>query len=97
MKDLRKEYLRKDEEKLMKAIHENHKDALIDYHINRELEEIAKKENARKEKRTNRLMVLVLVIALITVGYLGIRYNEKQIKECIAGGNDETFCRYAGE
>ena len=45
MKDLRNEYLRKDEEKLMKAIHENHKDALMDYQINSQLKEIARKES----------------------------------------------------
>lgn len=97
MKDLRNEYLRKDEEKLMNAIHENHKDALMDYQINSQLKAIARKESERKEKRTKRLMAIVLVIATIGIIFLGAKYNEKQVKNCMEAGHDETFCRYDGE
>ena len=97
MKDLRNEYLKNDEEKLMSAIHTNNKKARMEYRINRELERISKKENERKEQRTKRLITIAIIAATILVVVLGIKYNEKQINNCMEAGNNETFCRFAGE
>lgn len=97
MKDLRNEYLKNDEEKLMSAIHTNNKKARMEYRINRELERISKKENSRKEQRTKRLITISLIAATILVIFLGFKYNERQVSQCMEAGNSETFCRLAGE
>ena len=101
MKDLRKDYLKKDEEKLMNAIHENYRNTRMENNMNRQLEEISKKESEiskkAKEKRTNLITKLALVVALIIIVFLGIKYNEKEVKSCMESGNSETFCRFAGE
>lgn len=101
MKDLKKEYLRKDEEKLMNAIHENYKNSRMENNMNKQLEEISKKESEiskkAKEKRTNLITKLALVVALIIIVFLGIKYNEKEVKSCMESGNSEMFCRFAGE
>ena len=40
---------------------------------------------------------LGLVIIVLAIIALGIAHNEYEIKNCMADGYSENFCRYAGE
>lgn len=94
MKELREERIKKEEEKLMTAIHEQYKKAHLDYELDRELKMYEKKE---KKSKANLVQNIALVIAIITIIILGMKYNEKEINNCMESGSSETFCRYAGE
>lgn len=94
MKELREEKLRKDEEKLMNAIHNQYRNARLDYSLNKGIKEISKMESLKK---TNKIKTIALIIAIVTLIVLGIKYNEIEISNCMESGKSETFCRYAGE
>jgi predicted nucleic acid-binding Zn ribbon protein len=85
----------------MNAIHENYRNTRMENNMNRQLEEISNKENEiskkAKEKRTNLLMMIALILIVFAVFFLGTKYNEEQIKDCMESGSSETFCRFAGE
>lgn len=94
MKELREERIKKEEDKLLNAIHEQYKKAHLDYVLDKGIKEISKKE---KKSKANLIKNVVLAIAVITIIVLGMKYNEKEISNCMESGNSETFCRYAGE
>ena len=94
MKELREEKIKKDEEKLMNAIHEQYRNARLEYSLNKGINEISKIESLKK---VSKIKTIALVIAIVTLIVLGIKYNEKEISNCMESGKSETFCRYAGE
>ncbi len=89
--------LKNDEEKLMNAIHNNCKIAKLERENKQKMLKFAKKENQRKEKRTNFVIKLALAVILLGIVFIGVSYNEKQVKDCIDSGRSEMFCRLAGE
>ena len=104
MKKLIEERNKKDEAKLMNAIHENYKKARMEMKMEEQLEEVAKNENQlskienlKKEKRANLILKFALVITVVSLIVLGIKFNEKEIANCMETGHSENFCRYAGE
>ena len=98
MKELREERIKKDEEKLLNAIHEQHKKAHLDYVLDKRIAQFSKKESLfSKFANWNAIKNIALIIAIVTIIVLGMKYNEKEISNCMESGNSETFCRYAGE
>ena len=89
--------IKEDEEILMNAIHENYENLRMNRNMDKQLREIKKREKEKKEKRTILFTKIALVVALIIVVFLGVKYNEKEIKNCMEAGYNEEFCRYAGE
>lgn len=73
----------KDEEKLMKAIHENHKKVQKEHKL-----EKAKKETERKEK----LIVIILIIIAVLAMILNWRMTDKAIAECTEEGYTKGYC-----
>lgn len=73
----------KDEEKLLKAIHENHKKVQMEHRV-----EKAKKENERKEK----LIAIIIVIITLLVLILNWKMTDKAIAECTEEGYTEGYC-----
>lgn len=101
MKELREERIKKDEEKLLNAIHEQYKKAHLDYVLDERMEQFSKKENQFSKfaslKKINFIKNIALILAIISILILGAKYNEKEISKCMESGNSETFCRFAGE
>lgn len=97
MKELREERIKKEEEKVLNKIHEQNKKAYMNLQMEKQLQEIVQKENQRKENRKNIFLKVVLAVAVIAIITLGYMYNEKEVSRCMEAGNNETFCRYAGE
>lgn len=101
IKELIKEQERKEEQKVLNKIHEQNKREYMNIQMSRQLEEIAKKESQFSKLESQRkktiLLKVLLGIAIITIIFLGFKYNEKQVSNCMKEGNSETFCRYAGE
>ena len=73
----------KDEEKLMRAIHENHKKVQMEHKV-----EKAKKETERKEK----LIVIILIIIAVLAMILNWRMTDKAIAECTEEGYTKGYC-----
>lgn len=97
MDDLIIKRYREDEEKLMNAIHRNCKLTQIENNEKVQLEEIAKKESIRKDKKRARIETFCLLLIFISLLIIfGIQRN-KEIKDCMKRGHSETFCKYAGE
>ena len=71
----------KESKEMLEIIHKNHK----------------KEQKRRKEKKQRRIEIILLSllgIAILTALHI---YTEKQVKNCMADGYSENFCRYAGE
>lgn len=75
----------KDEEKLLNAIHENHK-RVYERTIKNQVKE-SKKKN-RKEK----LISIILVLIFITLMILNWKITDKAVIECVRDGNTENYC-----
>lgn len=73
----------KDEEKLLNAIHENHKKVQMEHRV-----EKAKKENERKEK----LIAIIIVIITLLVLILNWKMTDKAIAECTQEGYTKGYC-----
>ena len=97
MKELREERIKKEEEKLLNKIHEQNKIAYINLQMEKQLQEIERQEKEKKQNKKNTLLKVVLAVVVIGIIALGYMYNEKEVSRCMEAGNNETFCRYAGE
>lgn len=73
----------KDEEKLMKAIHENHKKVQMEHRV-----EKAKEESKRKEKLIAIILIIIVVVAMI----LNWKMTDKAIAECTQEGFTKGYC-----
>ena len=65
MKELIRERERKDEEKLMNAIHNNYRKARMDMLMDEQLEQIEENEREQYFKKWNKILFVTLVIGLI--------------------------------
>lgn len=75
----------KDEEKLLNAIHENHKRAYE--------RTIAKQEKENKKKhRKEKLISIILVIIFIALTILNWKITDKAVIECVEDGYTENYC-----
>ncbi len=75
----------KDEEKLLNAIHENHKRAYE--------RTIAKQEKENKKKhRKEKLISIILVIIFIALTILNWKITDKAVIECVKDGYTENYC-----
>lgn len=83
-------YKMNETKKMMDIIHQNCKKKQLE----RKLSKMENEKNLKKREYKSIAILLILAIAVIT---LGILYNEKQIKNCMELGGSENFCRYAGE
>ena len=86
----RKEY--EDEQKLMNKIHANYRAANDEYKMNKQLKQIAAQEKKKKEKRTNKLCALGLVVLLIGSIFVLNLVNQDFINDCVESGNSQYFC-----
>lgn len=73
----------KDEEKLLKAIHENHKKVQIEKKI-----EKINENKQRKEK----LIAIVLIIIVVGTMILNWKMTDKAINQCINEGFNKGYC-----
>lgn len=73
----------KDEEKLLKAIHENHKKVQREKQI-----EKANENKQRKEKLIALILVIITLLALI----LNWKMTDKAIVECTQEGYTKGYC-----
>ena len=73
----------KDEEKLLKAIHENHKKVQREKQI-----EKANKNKQRKEKLIAIVLIIITLLALI----LNWKMTDKAIAECTQEGYTKGYC-----
>lgn len=73
----------KDEEKLLNAIHENHKKVQMEHKVRK-----AKKENERKEKLIAIILIIITLLALI----LNWKMTDKAIAECTEEGYTKGYC-----
>ena len=97
IKELIKESELKEEQKVLNKIHEKNKLARMNLQMERQLQDIKNRKQQKKEQKKSILLKAALGLAIITIIILGFKYNEKQIDNCMEAGNNETFCRYAGE
>lgn len=101
IKELIKENEKKEEQKILNKIHEQHEREYMNLQMSRQLEEIAKKESQfsklENQRKKTILLKVLLGVAIITILILGFKYNEKQVNNCMEAGHDEIFCRLAGE
>lgn len=73
----------KDEEKLLKAIHENHKKVQKEKQI-----EKANENKQRKEKLIAIILIIIVVVAMI----LNWKMTDKAIAECTQEGFTKGYC-----
>lgn len=73
----------KEEEKLLKAIHENHKKVQIEKKIEKNKENIK-----RKEKLIAVILIIITIVALI----LNWKMTDKAIAECTEEGYSKGYC-----
>lgn len=75
----------KDEEKLLNAIHENHKRAYENT--------IAKKVKKEKKNRRKELLIsIIIVVTALAIIFINGNITDKAIKECMQDGYNEGYC-----
>lgn len=87
------------ENKVLEAIHNNHRIANMNYKMDKQLEEIATREKARKqakkEKRQHRLFAVGL-IGLVAISVFALNnLNKNFMEDCLAAGNSQYTCERA--
>lgn len=73
----------KDEEKLLKAIHENHKKVQMEHKVRK-----ANENKQRKEKLIAIVLIIITLLALI----LNWKMTDKAIAECTEEGYTKGYC-----
>ena len=99
IKEFRNKKEQQEENKIFEAIHNNYKVANMNYKMDKQLKEIATREQARKqakkEKRQHRLFVVGL-IGLLAVSVFALNNLSKNfMKDCLAAGNSQYTCERA--
>lgn len=99
IKSLRNKKEKLEESKVLEAIHNNHRIANMNYQMDKQLNEIAMKEQtrkqAKKEKRKERLFVIGLIGLLVGSIFVLKVSSENFMKDCLAAGNSQYTCERA--
>lgn len=99
IKSLRNKKEKEQENKVLEAIHNNHRIANMNYKMDKQLNDIAMKEQARKqakkEKRKKRLFVVGLIGLLVGSIFVLKTSSESFMEDCLAAGNSQYTCERA--
>ena len=96
IEELKKEVEKKEEAKLLNKIHENYRNARLEREMDEQLKQFSKKES-QFSKYESVFKKVAIALLIITILFLGYKYNESQVKSCMDSGKSEMFCRYEGE
>lgn len=99
IKEFRNRKEQQEENKILEAIHNNHKVANMNYKMDKQLNDLATREQARKqakkEKRQHKLFVVGLIGLFVLSVFALNKLNNDFMEDCLGAGNSQYTCEKA--